>query len=81
MLSIIENAAFTFSARGAGRANRGRFPANEVNFAERPLAGIYAKLTKLRDNKVVAMVWFAETQVIILSSRDFFQKKCAMDYF
>ena len=29
---------------------------NEVNFAKRPLAGIYAKLTKLRDNKVVAMV-------------------------
>ena len=37
-------------------ANGVRFPANEVNFAERPLAGIYAKLTKLRDNSVVAMV-------------------------
>ena len=29
---------------------------NDVNFAKRPLAGIYAKLTMLRDNFVVAMV-------------------------
>ena len=32
---------------------------NAVNFAERPLAGIHAKLTKLRDNTVVAMRGFA----------------------
>ena len=58
-LSIIENVAFTFSARGAGRANRGLVPTNEVNFAERPLAGIHAKLTMLRDNAVIAMRGFA----------------------
>ena len=37
------------------RANRGLVPTNEVNFAERPLADIHAKLTKLRDNTVIAM--------------------------
>ena len=36
-------------------ANRGLVPTNEVNFAERPLADIHAKLTKLRDNTVIAM--------------------------
>ena len=36
---------------------------NEVNFAKRPLAGIYAKLTKLRDNFVVAMAWFLLARV------------------
>ena len=38
------------------RANRVVLRTNEVNFAERPLAGIHAKLTMLRDNFVVAMV-------------------------
>ena len=52
--------SFRISRKNA--ANCGRFPANEVNFAERPLAGIYAKLTKLRDNSVVAMVRFSDAQ-------------------
>ena len=38
------------------RANRVALRANEVNFAERPLAGIHAKLTMLCDNFVVATV-------------------------
>ena len=38
---------------------------NAVNFAERPLAGIHAKLTKLRDNIVVAMAWFLLLREII----------------
>ena len=45
--------SFRMSRKNA--ANWGRFPTNEVNFAERPLAGIHAKLTMLRDNFVVAM--------------------------
>ena len=35
-----------------------RCASNDVNFAERPLAGIHAKLTKLCDNFVVAMRGF-----------------------
>ncbi|HIZ04107.1 MAG TPA: hypothetical protein H9727_07460, partial [Candidatus Borkfalkia avistercoris] len=38
---------------------------NKANFAERPLAGIHAKLTKLRDNIVVAMAWFLLLREII----------------
>ena len=39
--------------------NLGALASNEVNFAERPLAGIHAKLTMLRDNAVIAMRGFA----------------------
>ena len=38
---------------------RVRCAPNAVNFAKRPLAGIYEKLTKLRDNFVIAMCDFA----------------------
>ena len=47
-------------------ATWGLVPTNEVNFAERPLAGIHAKLTKLCDNIVVAMARFPLRERFIL---------------
>ena len=77
MLSIIKNAAFTFSARGRKFASTwGLFPANEINFAERPLAGIHAKLTMLRDNAVIAMRGFAcASELLYLRAHSLFPHK------
>ena len=56
---IKSRAALTFPAKALPRKYRCANAPNAVNFAERPLAGIHAKLTKLRDNTVVAMRGFA----------------------
>ena len=51
--------AFTPSAsRSIGKSGGGTIAPNTVNFAERPLAGIHAKLTMLRDNLLSLCVVF-----------------------
>ena len=52
-------AAFTFPAKALSRKYGCANAPNAANFAERPLAGIHAKLAKLRDNFVIAMRGFA----------------------
>ena len=66
---IKSRAALTFPAKALPRKYRCANAPNAVNFAERPLAGIHAKLTMLRDNFVIAMRRFACASYFFLRAK------------